>query len=190
MKNIKEKYPSGDFAVWIIIYIELITFGALFVSYAYSRSQNVKLFNESQLLLDTRLGFINTLLLISASFFVVKAVEYIKSEKSKEIASRFILVAVFFGSLFLLIKVSEFAGKYAQGVNLSTNTFFMFYFILTIFHFLHVVLGVVILFNLYKKTKIGGYTKNSINGLESGANYWHMVDLLWIVLFPLIYVMR
>ena len=66
----------------------------------------------------------------------------------------------------------------------------MFYFILTMFHFMHVVLGMIILFNLYQKTKIGGYTTKDHIGFESGASYWHMVDLLWIVLFPLIYIIR
>lgn len=193
MKTLKNKYPPGDFGIWIIVYIELFTFGALFVGYAYSRRLHVELFNQSQLLLDQRAGFINTLILITSSWLVVKAVHVIKFvEKKKAIqqASHFLLGAIGLGSFFLLIKLMEFAGKYAQGLNLSTNTFFMFYFMLTIFHFLHVLLGVIILFNVYQKTKLGGYSAQNHRGLETGATYWHMVDLLWIVLFPLIYIIR
>lgn len=193
MKTIKHKYPPGDFGIWIIIYIELFTFGALFIGYAFSRRLHVELFNQSQLLLDQRAGFINTLILITSSWLVVKAVHSIKfMEKEKAIkhASYFLLGAIGLGSFFLLIKLMEFAGKYEQGINLSTNTFFMFYFILTIFHFLHVLLGVIILFNVYQKTKLGGYSAQNHRGLEIGASYWHMVDLLWIVLFPLIYIIR
>ena len=130
MKTLKLQYPPGDFAIWIVIYVELITFGALFISYAYSRRLDVVLFNKSQLLLDQRFGFINTLLLITSSFLVVKAVNTIKTLTTKEaskIASHFLLGAISLGSVFLVIKVIEFSGKYAQGINISTNTFFMYY---------------------------------------------------------------
>ena len=193
MQKIIKKYPPGDFAIWIIIYIELITFAALFLGYAYSRRLDIELFNESQLLLEQNFGFVNTILLITSSYFIVKAIETIKKvEKSNTffVASNYILGAISFGFLFLILKAIEFYGKYEQGINLSTNKFFMFYFLLTMFHFLHVLLGVIILFNLYKKTKIGGYTQSNYIGLETGASYWHMVDLLWIILFPLIYIMR
>lgn len=66
----------------------------------------------------------------------------------------------------------------------------MFYIILIVFHFLHVLLGVIILFNVKQKAKLGGYTKENHRGFESGATYWHLVDLLWIVLFPLVYIVR
>jgi len=193
MQNIKKDYPPGDFGVWIIIYIELLTFGLFFLGYIYSRRSDVELFNASQLLLDTRAGFINTLILITSSYFVVKAVQAIKTldfKKANEKAQRWLLGAIGLGGVFLIIKMSEFVAKYQDGINLSTNKFFMFYFLLTMFHFMHVMLGMIILFNLYQKTKIGGYTAKDHRGLESGASYWHMVDLLWIVLFPLIYIIR
>ena len=94
------------------------------------------------------------------------------------------------GGLFLVIKSLEFMDKYEQGINISTNTFFMFYFIMTVFHFLHVVLGLIILFTIYKNTLKGNYTPKEYTGMETGAVYWHLVDLLWIILFPLIYIMR
>ena len=193
MKKIKNKYPPGDFAIWIIIYIELLTFGLFFLGYIYSRRADIDLFNSSQLLLDTRAGFVNTIILITSSYFVVKAVDAIKTldiEEAIQKAQRWLLSAIGLGGIFLVIKMSEFIGKYQDGINLSTNKFFMFYFLLTMFHFMHVILGMIILYNLYQKTKLGGYTKDNHKGLETGASYWHMVDLLWIVLFPLIYVIR
>jgi len=193
MDKFKNKYPPGDFAIWIIIYIELLTFGLFFIGYIYSRRGDVELFNASQTLLDSRAGFINTIILITSSYFVVKAVDAIKKLETKKAiihAKNWLIAAMSFGAIFLIIKAIEFVGKYQEGINLSTNTFFMFYFLLTMFHFLHVMLGIIILFNLYNKTKIGGYTKDNHRGLETGASYWHMVDLLWIVLFPLIYIIR
>ena len=189
----EKKYPPGDFGIWIIIYIELITFGGLFLGFAFSRRLEVEVFNNSQLLLEKNIGFINTIILITSSYFIVKAIETIKKQEKSNtffIASNYLLGAIGLGTIFLILKIIEFTHKYEQGVNLSTNTFFMFYFILTIFHFLHVLLGLIILFNIYKKTKICGYTQQNHVGLETGASYWHMVDLLWIILFPLIYIMR
>ncbi len=187
------RYPPGDFAIWIVIYVELVTFGALFLTYAYKRHLDVELFNESQLMLNQLAGFVNTIVLITSSYLVVRAVEIIKKDKmgvNFKQASNFLSGAIILGIVFLVIKISEFYSKYAEGINMSTNTFFMFYFILTVFHFLHVLLGVIILYNLYAKTKTGGYNISNYAGLETGASYWHMVDLLWIVLFPLIYIIR
>jgi len=186
----KRELPPGDFGIWIIIYVELVTFGALFLGYAFSRRLEIELFNESQLLLNQQTGFINTLVLITSSWFVVQSVKLIKQGQSKEIAARWLLSAIAMGFIFIMIKSMEFSDKFEQGINLSTNTFFMFYLLLTVFHFLHVVLGIVILFTLYQNTKKSKYTQDSHEGLLTGASYWHMVDLLWIVLFPLVYIMR
>lgn len=193
--NLKKKQPlpPGDFGIWVVVYIELITFGLLFVGYAFARRTDVELFNQSQLLLDQRFGFINTLILITSSYFVVKAIESIQlidREKASALASKWLLAAMSLGSLFIVFKIIEFTDKFEQGINLSTNTFFMFYLLLTAFHFMHVILGLIILFNIRQKTKIGGYTKEDHKGMQTGATYWHLVDLLWIVLFPLIYIIR
>jgi nitric oxide reductase NorE protein len=84
----------------------------------------------------------------------------------------------------------EYSAKFGAGISMSTNTFYMFYISLTFFHFMHVILGMVILSVLWKQSRKGAYTSKDAHGLESGAAYWHMVDLLWIILFPLVYVMR
>ena len=185
----KKELPPGDFGIWVIIYVEFVTFAALFIGYAFARRTNVEMFNESQLLLDQKSGFINTLVLITSSWFVVKAVQAIKKNNSK-LSSDWLFRAIGVGLIFIVVKIMEFADKFEQGINLSTNTFFMFYLMLTVFHFLHVVLGLIILFNIYKKTKLGGYNDKDHIGMETGASYWHLVDLLWIVLFPLVYIMR
>jgi nitric oxide reductase NorE protein len=193
---VKEEYPPGDFAIWIVIYVELMTFGLFFLGFAFSRRLNVQLFNDSQLLLDKTAGFIDTLILITSSYFIVKAIQKIKNAtednltKSNLLASKWLLSAIAFGGIFLLNKLLEFSHIFGQGITLSTNTFFMFYLLLTMFHFMHVLLGVIILFNIYKKTRSEGYSPNDCSGIETGASYWHLVDLLWIVLFALIYIIR
>ena len=194
--SLKEKYPPGDFAIWIIIYVELITFGLLFLGYAFSRRGDVALFNESQLMLNQTSGFINTLILVTSSYFVIKAVKAITSMSEESVAeanakaSKWLLLAIGCGVAFGFIKSAEFYHIFGEGIGLSTNKFFMFYIMLTAFHFMHVMLGSFILFVIYKKTKTVGYTFGDYRGIETGASYWHMVDLLWIVLFPLVYIIR
>jgi len=194
--TLKEPYPPGDLAIWVIIYVEFITFALLFLGYAFSRRLDVELFNASQLAVNQTSGFINTFILITSSYFVVKAVQSIRnmtqeSQKESNIqASKWLLFAIMCGMAFLVIKVTEFSHIFGMGIHLSTNKYFMFYIMLTVFHFLHVLLGSGILFIIYKKTKIYGYLPNDSKGIETGASYWHMVDLLWIVLFPLVYIIR
>jgi nitric oxide reductase NorE protein len=92
--------------------------------------------------------------------------------------------------MFLVLKIVEFAEKFGQGISLSTNTLYMFYLSFTFFHFMHVIMGMIILLAVAWKPHVGEYSATSRTGVETGASYWHMVGLVWIVLFPLIYVMR
>jgi len=189
----KNSELQGDFGVWLVIYVELFTFAVLFIGYAIARSYSVDIFNESQQMLNKTAGMVNTLLLISASWLVVKAVENVKNlygDFEIKKASNYLLLAIGAGALFVLSKVAELMHIFEQGVNLSTNTFFTFYILLALFHLMHVLLGMFILYVLYRNTKKGDYSMSEHIGLESGALYWHMVDLLWIILFPLVYIMR
>ncbi len=189
MTETLEKRLPGDFAIWIFIYAELLVFGIFFISYAITRSNHIALFNESQLLLDQTAGMINTVVLITSSWFVVNAVHAIK--KGQELhCIRWLQGAIGLGTLFLLIKMFEFYTKSVEGITLSTNTFYMFYLSLTFFHFMHVILGVVILVAVVLNAKKGKYSPTETTGIETGASYWHMVDLVWIVLFPLVYLLR
>jgi nitric oxide reductase NorE protein len=194
--SIKEPYPPGDFAIWIVIYIELVTFGLMFIGYAFSRRADIELFNTSQLALNQLSGFIDTLILVTSSYFVVNAVNAVKNARGKNIqpanklASKWLLAAILFGVIFLINKLLEFSAIFEQGITLSTNTFFMFYLLLTMFHFMHVSLGTVILFNIRRRSKQDGYSAQDSRGIETGATYWHLVDLLWIVLFVLVYIIR
>lgn len=179
----------GDFAIWIFILAELLVFGIFFLAYAFARSRNVELFNASQLLLDRQAGAINTVVLITSSYFVVRAVAAIKENRARPCA-HWLGAAIALGGVFVVIKLAEFHAKFAAGINLSTNTFYMFYLSLTFFHFMHVLLGMVILAAVMLKARRGGYDAVQHTGVETAASYWHMVDLVWIILFALVYVIR
>ncbi len=184
-----DRYPPGDLAIWIFILAELLVFAVFFAAYAFTRMNNVELFNEYQLHLDREAALINTLALITSSYFVVRAVAAIRDDNNR-LCVRWLSAALGMGGIFLLVKGSEYAHHFGQGINLSTNTFYMFYLSLTFFHFMHVIMGMVILAAVAVKAKNGDYSATQHTGVETGASYWHMVDLVWLILFPLVYVMR
>tara|TARA_R110001606_G_scaffold361754_7_gene515444 strand:+ start:367203 stop:367793 length:591 start_codon:yes stop_codon:yes gene_type:complete len=189
IEPIEPKLLPGDLAIWLFIFMELLVFGIFFIVYAVMRIQNIELFNHYQLTLNRELGAANTLLLITSSYFVVRAVKAIRVDNVKN-CIYWLYAALAGGAGFLILKSLEYVDKFSAGITLSTNTFYMFYLSLTMFHFLHVILGMVILFAIAIKAKRGAYSAQNHIGVETGASYWHMVDLVWIILFPLVYIIR
>jgi nitric oxide reductase NorE protein len=183
------RYPPGDLAIWIFILAELSVFAIFFVAYAFTRISNPELFNLYQANLDRGAALINTLALITSSYFVVRAVAAIRDGAGRGCA-RWLGLAILMGLVFLGVKGFEYAHHFGQGITLSTNRFYMFYLSLTFFHFMHVILGLVILLAVALKARKGDYDAQEHTGVETGASYWHMVDLVWLILFPLVYVMH
>lgn len=181
--------PPGDLAVWIFILAELLAFGVFFAAYAFTRMRHVELFDAMQATLDRRAGAINTVLLITSSYCVAMGVHAAQAARPGT-TRNWLFAALACGGGFLWVKGLEYADKFAAGVSLSTNTFYMFYLSLTFFHFMHVILGMVVLAILAAQCRHGAHDAERMNTLESGAAYWHMVDLVWVVLFPLVYVLR
>lgn len=179
----------GDLGVWLVILLELLTFAILFVAYAFARNGELEVFQASQKTLNLHAGALNTVLLITGSWCVACAVRAVQRD-ARVLGERWLLAALACGAGFVVVKLGEYAEKLQTGVDLSSNTFYMFYIFLTGFHFLHVVVGMLALVYLWFKTRRGAYGSHDSHALETGAAFWHMVDLLWIVLFPLVYVMR
>lgn len=189
----EKAYPPGDLAIWIFILAELTAFFALFVTYATSYRLHHALFAAMQPTLDPKWGAANTLLLLLGSWAVARAVlaaEESESAGEGRRAARWLFFALFCGCAFLVSKGMEYAAKFRAGIDLDTNLFYTFYFSLTAFHAMHVALGVVILAIVAVKAARGAYTSGATVGLESAASYWHMVDLVWLILFPLLYLFR
>ncbi len=184
------KLLPGDLALWLFIFMELLVFGAAFIGYAVVRVQNKEMFNQFQLTLNTEFGAANTIILITSSYFVIRAIHAIRHDNDHRACSHWLYYAIGCGGLFLILKSIEYYEKFSAGISLSTNTFYMFYLGLTLFHFLHVILGMIILLAVAIKAQLGKYSSSNHIGVESGASYWHMVDLVWIILFPLVYIIR
>jgi nitric oxide reductase NorE protein len=179
----------GDGVVWLLVLVELLTFGIFFISFAVARWREPKVFAAGQGALSLSTGALNTLLLVAASWCVARAVQAFRLDASAA-GGRWSLGALGGALGFLLVKSHEFSGKIAAGFDWADNSFTMLYTLLTGFHFLHVLVGAVVFAILGWKAHQGAYGAQQLNGPESGAVFWHMVDLLWMVLFALVYVMR
>ena len=187
-----ERRLPGDLAIWFFICAELLAFCVFFAAYAFTRAKHVELFNAEQLALDRNAGALNTILLLTASYFVVRAVQAAEAGLRDKVAP-WLAAGFLCGSGFVAVKLVEYADQLGAGITLSTSPFYMFYLSLTFFHFMHVLLGLVILAVLWFQARRGNYGPDNgtaMNNLHSGASYWHMVDLVWIILFPLVYVLR
>jgi nitric oxide reductase NorE protein len=171
----------GNPMMWLLIWSELAVFGAAFIGFSVARLLDPETFLHSQETLNRLLGAINTMVLITSGYFAALAVNAQSRGKSAH-ARLWLLAAGLLGAVFLAVKVKEYGEKFAHGVGIETNNFYMLYFLLTGFHAMHVVLGMVILAVVA--------WKNSLENFETGAAFWHMVDLIWVTLFPLIYLMR
>ena len=182
-------HVPGDLAMWCFILAELAVFGVFFLVYGYHRWRDPALFSQGQQQLDLLLPTLNTLLLLTGSAAIVAAVRAFALNRQRS-GRRWLLSTMLAGGGFLVLKGFELGGKFAAGITLSSGDFWMFYLSLTVFHFLHVVLGMVIVAAVWWQARDGRYAGAAIDGVETAAAYWHMVDLVWIVLFALIYVAR
>jgi nitric oxide reductase NorE protein len=178
----------GDAGVWLFIVADTFMFALFFSSFMYERTKNVELFNASQQALSPAVGALNTIFLLTGSWFVVMAVEAAK-KRLRNILIACLGMAVACGVAFGTVKIFEYRGKVVHGITMLTNDFYMYYFALTGLHFVHLVIGVVVLTVLLNMAR-PGITGDYQRYLESGASYWHMVDLLWIMLFPLLYLVH
>lgn len=179
-------YPPGGILMWIIIFLELITFGMALVAFVYYGQQEPQVFHQSRMQLNTTIGAINTVFLLTSGFFMAIAVQQFK-ERNRNKSSFYFKLTMLGGLLFLVLKSVEYYHKIESGISLETNMFFSFYWMLTAFHLIHVVMGLVILM----WTNYGMTKKNSdttIEDIEACAAFWHMCDLIWLLLFPILYL--
>ncbi|MEE1867841.1 cytochrome c oxidase subunit 3 family protein [Pseudomonas auratipiscis] len=178
----------GDLAMWFFILAELSVFALLILAFATTQALKPQLFAESRQLLDTSTGLAMTLSLLSAGFLAALAQEQVRQARPRQ-AGGLLLLALLVACGYLGLKLGEYQHLLSLGLGLEHNTFFTLYWLLTGFHFLHVLLGMLILVWLAKGCWRGVYGPGRCSGFESGVLYWHMVDLVWVVLFPLVYVL-
>lgn len=185
----RRKHVPGEDGLWVFILGDMTVFALLFGVFVYERSENKALFDQSQAALNQDYGAINTLLLLASSLLVVTALRAIRQRLP--VAPKLFLGALALGGGFILVKGLEWGEKLSAGQNPAENDFFLYYYALTGLHFFHLLVGMGVLAFCYFQSRDTELIKSSrFTWVEGGACYWHMVDLLWVVLFPLIYLMH
>lgn len=183
-----ERIP-GEAGVWVFILGDMVIFALLFGTFVYYRAADVPLFAHAQLSLNQSLGAINTLLLLTSSWFVVHALEAARA-RGATLARGLLAAAFSCGVGFMVVKYFEYSEKLRVGLTITTNDFFMYYYLLTGIHLLHVTIGMAVLAYLWQRLRSATDTDAHLSAVECGASFWHMVDILWILLFALVYLMR
>lgn len=177
----------GDSPMWVMVLGDLVIFGAYFVIFMVYRAMAPQEFLASQQHLHINAGVLNTLVLLTSSWFVARSVLAARTGDHRR-AVRLTCLGGACGVLFIAVKAYEWTTEIAAGYTMSSNTFFSFYYMLTGVHLFHVCLGLLILGVVVAELRNPRRRRASM--VETGATYWHMVDLLWIVIFGLLYVMR
>lgn len=174
----------GEAGVWIFILLDLTVFAIFFGTALYYRIEDPAAFAAGQGTLHVPLAVVNTVLLVTGSLVVVRAVQAARTRQIST-ARRYLAAAIASGIGFMAIKAIEYGLLLSAGHTLFSDRFFLCYFAFTGIHLVHVVIGVVVLAAIRR-----GLTRGlRIDLVESGACYWHMVDLIWLVLFPLLYLL-
>lgn len=179
----------GDPGVWMFITADVLLFGVFFFVFTSGRLADPEGYERSRQHLDAGFGLANTLILLTSSWLVVLAVEAAR-EGNREHVIRLLKLAMLVGAAFAVTKIVEYALKIQAGITVTTSEFFGYYYGFTAIHFLHFVIGMGVLALCLAKARREAIDERYVAWIESSGCYWHMVDLLWIVLFPMLYLLR
>lgn len=173
------QHLPGELIMWVLIISELAVFCVCLLIFLALRLTDPQMFAQSQDQLHRASAGINTGVLVSSGYLAARAVAAVRSGAS---ARGWLLGAAGLGTVFLALKAVEYADAVGKGLGVDTNAFFTFYYLLTGFHAAHVVAGIVILLLVAIRPQP--------EGVQAGAQFWHMVDLVWVLLFPIIYLLH
>jgi cytochrome c oxidase subunit III len=185
--------------MWLFLFTELFLFGGLFIVYAVYRFQHADEFHLAARELDTFVGTVNTIILLTSSLTVALSITAIREGK-KNLSMMFVSMTVILALAFLVNKFFEWSHKFEVGLypgspDLTNKPqgeilYFALYFVMTGLHALHVVIGMIVLLVALVMIARGTVNQGSFVKLEAGGLYWHLVDVIWIFLFPLFYLLH
>ncbi|WAJ44495.1 cytochrome c oxidase subunit 3 family protein [Mycobacterium sp. Aquia_216] len=180
----------GQPDMWAFVLFETLVFTGYFGFYMFARARNAELFVNSQAHLDVRIGVFNTLVLLLSSWSVARCVQSSRAGEYRA-ALRDVFITAAFAAVFLFFKVFEWARLVGSGNGLDSNDFFTYYFFLTGIHFVHLLIGFVVLgVIVYQLRSPARRERKFQENIETCATYWHTVDFLWVLIFALLYVVR
>lgn len=195
----EQAFESSKLGLWLFLVTEVLLFGGLFVVYIMFRALYPEMFHEASHHLNKVLGAINTVVLICSSFSMALAVDRTRQNDPGK-AAQYLLITLFFAAMFMVIKYAEYSHKFHEGLlpggyftyaaitHPKVQLFFSLYFMMTGLHGIHVLAGMGILTWLLIRVNRGHFNSSYYTPVELGGIYWHLVDLIWIYLFPLLYL--
>ncbi|HET7733241.1 MAG TPA: cytochrome c oxidase subunit 3 family protein [Paludibacter sp.] len=188
---------ASKLGMWLFIFTELLLFGGLFLVYSIYRATYPTSFHEGSLELSVTIGAVNTIALLFSSMTIAMALTAMQ-KNNKKLALQMIAVTLLMAFVFLVNKYFEWGHKIEHGLYPGSSLmplldrghllYFSLYFFMTGLHALHIIVGMVLLFICLFKVRKGTIHHQKYVLLENGALYWHLVDLIWIFLFPLMYL--
>jgi nitric oxide reductase NorE protein len=181
------RFVPGQPDMWAFVLFETLVFTGYFGFYLFYRARSPELFLHSQAQLDLRIGVFNTLVLLLSSWSVARCVQSSRVGAYRA-ALRDVYITVAFAAVFLFFKVFEWARLVRMGNGFDSNDFFTYYYFLTGIHFVHLLIGFVVLGVVIYQLR--GPARRSQELVETCATYWHTVDFLWVLIFALLYVVR
>jgi cytochrome c oxidase subunit 3 len=198
--DLAQQHEASTLGMWSFLVTEIMFFGGMFLCYTVYRASYPEVFSQASNRLDILLGTINTAVLIGSSFTVALAVHAAQESRRKALLG-FLVLTMLLALLFLGIKFTEYYHKYEEhlipgwtfqyeGENARPAAiFFSFYFAMTGMHALHMVIGIGIFLVLAAGARRDRYSRNYYTPVELAGLYWHFVDIVWIFLFPLFYLL-
>lgn len=183
----REGVVPGGADIWVLLGGDFLVFSLFFATYAWYWQSDPGVFARSQGQVNTLIGFANTLLLLTGSWLVASGMRQVRKHEPSR-AALLMGLAAMTGLLFLVNKSIEWMHLFSQGIAVDTNTFFIMFFMLTGIHGLHVIIGTGVLLYMCLRLRNPAAPAPSEQALECSALFWHLVDVLWIVLFALVYL--
>jgi nitric oxide reductase NorE protein len=181
------KHVPGQPDMWVFVFFESLVFTSYFCVYLYARTQHEASFLRSQAQLLLWLGVVDTVVLLTSSWAVARCVQHARAGRY-ELARRDAWVTAGLGFVFLVLKIVEWARLIHFGHTFTSTQFFQYYFFLTAIHFVHLLIGFVVIGVLILQLK--GPKRRRQETVETCATYWHTVDFFWVLIFALLYVVR
>ncbi len=178
----------GEEGLWVFILGDMAIFALFFGTILVTRADDPTTFAASQHELHPVLGIVNTALLLTGSLFVIHGLRRLGD--GTPTAARLFGLTLVCAAGFVAIKAVEYSLLVNEGYTAGTNDFFMYYFVFTGIHLAHLVIGAMVVLFLVRTARRPQVAAGQKRFAECGAIYWHMVDLLWLVLFPLLYLIR
>ncbi|MFT5514313.1 MAG: cytochrome c oxidase subunit 3 [Rhodothermales bacterium] len=204
----EQQFDAAKMGMWLFLITEILLFSGMFVAYTVYRVWHPEVFAQSAELLDWKLGGLNTLVLLASSFTVAFGIQNIQKGNQKGLIINLVITLVC-AAVFMFIKYNEYTGKFAAGIfpganfapvgeyhghNLAAydipfaSQFFSIYFVMTGIHGFHVLIGMGVFTWLIIRSIKGHFSPEYYTPIELTGLYWHLVDIIWIFLFPLLYL--